>query len=954
MSSVDRNTGPRLRSGRGGGSPVPFRPPFLALAPLALALFACGATPPPPPPGGFDDHTRSRFESAEEFFEHAAVDEHRAVAKFVITDFGSGEERAIRFMDGTFYSLHDEWAWFRLLNGERVPGAESFEPAQGLRFDTIADVYRWAREQPALPLGLRWVDDGRLYWPPFYELGLWRKPRNLGLGSLMHVPAREGPTPRNEGWVFFLEYSDAPTHAELMIFFEQLQASLPEAIAQTLRWAVRSPPQEALAQQMERDQLARHDRIVRFRELAVAGEVEVYNGGLIAGRLRRVKAGADPHAGASPGDVLILEEVPDELPMAAALVTAVPQTPLAHLNVLARNRGIPNAYRGGVLDDLELEQLANARAPVLLHAAPPSGLTLKPISEAQYQAWRSLSQRTPASVPQVDPSSLPYTYDLAELRFEEVDALRPAIGGKAAGMLALRETVPDAVPDRPIVVTLRAYAEHVAPLRPVLAAMLSSSEFQSSAEVRYLLLEGPSRYDQRYPTERAQAGKEDFLRAHPAGDPLGDLVRAGGVVQAIRRRPIAPAALQAIVSALELQFGHLARTQGLRFRSSSTVEDIEGFNGAGLYESSTGFLDPAAQPRLEDRGKTVEWALLRTWASYWRFEAVEERRLEAVDSLSGNMAVLVHPRFEDPAELSNGVFLFTRMPRGSSDEAVLEVNVQAGALSVTNPPPGLNALPEVDRVRLVAGEASPRVERIRTSNQVPAGTVLLDDSQLVELFHRARAVADRWLAQANGGIPPAQAARAVTLDFELREVAAGWPALADGTVLPERVVIKQVRSLEPGLRRIPPDLRSSPFPRELLGRARRIERRRCDGEAFSLSALELWTDPLAVSDFGHAAVPFTGAVELVFLRDVPELGYREGERIGAEHPEVIPSPPHLDPGGTWALSLGLERDGLSRIEVTGRGEYRLSGRTGELAGAGLSCSADVLLSTPQEYLRSLL
>ena len=37
----------------------------------------------------------------------------------------------------------------------------------------------------------------------------------------------------------------------------------------------------------------------------------------------------------------------------------MPQTPLAHLNLLARNRGLPNAYWGGVVDDLAVEQYAN-------------------------------------------------------------------------------------------------------------------------------------------------------------------------------------------------------------------------------------------------------------------------------------------------------------------------------------------------------------------------------------------------------------------------------------------------------------------------------------------------------------------------------------------------------------------------------------------------------------------
>lgn len=63
--------------------------------------------------------------------------------------------------------------------------------------------------------------------------------------------------------------------------------------------------------------------------------------------------------------MLVLEGVPDFLPQASGLLTAVPQTPLAHLHVLARNRGIPNAYLGGVLDDPNIDPLARVRAPVV-------------------------------------------------------------------------------------------------------------------------------------------------------------------------------------------------------------------------------------------------------------------------------------------------------------------------------------------------------------------------------------------------------------------------------------------------------------------------------------------------------------------------------------------------------------------------------------------------------------
>ena len=390
------------------------------------------------------------------------------------------------------------------------------------------------------------------------------------------------------------------------------------------------------------------------------------------------------------------------------------------------------------------------------------------------------------AVQQVDVSALPYSQNLRTLRLADAPALRPSLGGKATGYLALLEVTPDATPDQLEAISIRASVEHLAPLRPRIEAMLGAAAFGADAKVRYLALEGETRFRTTFPTE--DTFLTGFLNAHGPGDVLGDFARAGGLKDEIRAAPLAPSTLATLTGALQARFGHYAVTQGLRFRSSSTAEDVEGFNGAGLYDSNTGFLDAAAQPTSGDRKQTVEWALKKTWASYWSFEAFEERAFENVDHLSGNMGVVVHARFDDAKEASNGVFLLTLQGEG----ATMDLNVQAGALSVTNPTS--TELPEVDRVTLVPGATTPSIERLRASTVVPAGTQVLSDAQLLETFGRGRAVAVRWLAEENAARPPAQRSSALILDFEFRQVAEGWPALQVGS-LPSRIVLKQSRPL---------------------------------------------------------------------------------------------------------------------------------------------------------------
>jgi hypothetical protein len=919
---------------------------------LNVILFtACTAKPPVPPilPGAtFDDHTLSALTSVADFDQLAVSAHGRSVAKFVISNFGS-DAASTRYLDGHFYELHDEWYWFRLLNGQRIPDDLGSSPVEGYSFSSIADIYAWAKSVGGpLPLDLTWVEDGRLYSPRFYSLGLDIKPRALGLGALLHVPA-SGPRP--ERWAFQLEFYDAPSHAELVSFFEALDASLPPEISGRVFWVVRSPHQEDLARHLERQKLRFHERILRLSELSAPGELEVYNSGLTAGRLRLIRAG-EPFGGTSSDEILVLEDVPDFLPPAAGVLTSVPQTALAHFNLLAKNRGIPNAYVGGVLGNQQFLDLARLRTPVVLRTTAPNELVLKPITEAQFATWVRLQRKPPVAVQHVDANALPYSQDLRSLRLVDADALRPSIGGKATGYLALLEATPDATPDAMEAVSIRAYVEHLAPFRSRIATMLTAVDFQSEARVRYLALEGEAKFRQTHSTTADTEFVTMFLALHPAGDLLGDLARAGGLKAELRAAPLAQATLSTLTDTFKARFAHYAVTQGLRFRSSSTAEDVEGFNGAGLYDSNTGFIDAAAQPTPSDRKQTIEWALKKTWASYWSFEAFEERTLENVDHLSGNMAVVVHARFDDAREVSNGVFLLTL----SGDTIVMDLNVQAGALSVTNPTS--TQLPEVDRVTFAPGAPAPRIERLRGSTVVPAGTLLLADAQLLETFGRACEVAKRWLAQENASRTPATASRTLVLDFEFRQVSAGWPALRVGEN-PSRIVLKQARSLEPGLRALPSDVAQAPVPRGLLARARRVERRTCESAAFRATLLEVLTNPASTPDVGHSVEPFTASFALEFKEAVVELGVAAGDSVSADH-LTLTNVRHPDVPTRWSFDATLAAGQVTSVQLReGRFALTAAGDGGgegarHLEGSDLRCSVSVLFSTPAEFLLGLL
>ena len=103
-------------------------------------------------------------------------------------------------------------------------------------------------------------------------------------------------------------------------------------------------------------------------------------------------------------------------------------------------------------------------------------------------------------------------------------------------------------------------------------------------------------------------------------------------------------------------------------------EDLEGFNGAGLYSSYTHGLDEGP----------LEKSVKQVWASLWNYRAFEEREFWRIDHFSAAMGVLVHPNYTD--EQANGVGVTTNIFDPAWDGHY--VNVQVGENLVTNPEAG--------------------------------------------------------------------------------------------------------------------------------------------------------------------------------------------------------------------------------------------------------------------------
>ncbi len=133
-----------------------------------------------------------------------------------------------------------------------------------------------------------------------------------------------------------------------------------------------------------------------------------------------------------------------------------------------------------------------------------------------------------------------------------------------------------------------------------------------------------------------------------------------------------------LVSELENKLNALYPGQPMRFRSSTNSEDLANFSGAGLYDSYT--YEP------ENKKKTIQKVLQKTWASVLNVRAYDERERFGIVHSDVYMAILVSPSY--PTELANGVAVTKNIADPHLGEG-LYINTQLGEEPVTNPNPDL-------------------------------------------------------------------------------------------------------------------------------------------------------------------------------------------------------------------------------------------------------------------------
>jgi hypothetical protein len=400
-------------------------------------------------------------------------------------------------------------------------------------------------------------------------------------------------------------------------------------------------------------------------------------------------------------DLVVLDAVPNDISVTAGIISDAFQTPLAHINVLSQNRGTPNMALRGAFDGEELRALENKWVHLVVS---PFDYAIEEVTLAEADAWWEKHRPEPLGIPNIDltVTELRNDEDVLDIATYGLDeALTLAIrgyGGKAShsSALALIEGVrwPDA-----FAVPVYYYWQFMETngFHARIAELLADPDFTSDPAVKAAAL---------------QQLRDDMEAA-----------------------PLDPAFVTMLTDKLNTDFAGNTR---MRFRSSTNVEDLEGFTGAGLHDSKTG--DP------NDPTVPMENAIRRVWTSLWSFRTFEEREYRGIDHSQVAMALLVHNAFTD--EEANGVAVTGNVFDTQGLEPAFYINAQIGEVSVVLPDPDVKS----DQLLLYFDYPNQPIVYVGHSNLVGQDETVLTRASVQELGGMMKKVHD-FYAEVYGGTP---------------------------------------------------------------------------------------------------------------------------------------------------------------------------------------------------------
>lgn len=442
------------------------------------------------------------------------------------------------------------------------------------------------------------------------------------------------------------------------------------------------------------------------------------NAGLSRGVLHVVRKGA-PTAKFEPNGIYVLPATTEDLPPVAGIITAGKGNILSHVQLLARNLGIPNV----AVDKKLLPQISSREGRKVVLAVSPEGIVQLVDDSPQWDEIFDDENKSQQILIWPDLEKL----DLYNHSFIPLHNIRAADSGRVAGPKAanlgeLKHFFPQAVTDGLVIPfgVFRSFLDQ--PIEPggpsVFEWMQAQYAFIRSLE------NNPEQ--QEATTRRFLTRMRDWIVNADTGPEFRERLR----------------------TSMENAFGPDG-TYGVFVRSDTNVEDLPGFTGAGLN------LTMANVVGFENVLKAIQ----KVWASPFTERAYQWRQAYMDHPENVYASVLLLKSI--PAEKS-GVMVTVDVTSGNPDWLTVAVNEGVGGAVSGQTAEELRVHMASGRVRLMAQATEPRKRILLETGGVAkiaakGGEAVLSDNDIELLINFARSVPQRFpkLLGADGQPVPA-------------------------------------------------------------------------------------------------------------------------------------------------------------------------------------------------------
>lgn len=316
-------------------------------------------------------------------------------------------------------------------------------------------------------------------------------------------------------------------------------------------------------------------------------------------------------------EILVLKELPISLPPVRGIIITQPSTPLSHINILAKGWGIPNAYIKDA-DKLFKEydtwwvEFETTLTDYKIKLADPEKQREQ---EAIYRAAGQNFENPPSNleITKISP--------LAALR--KKDSI--GYGAKAANLgEILNAKIPNIIVPNGFAIPYKHYDD-----------FMQANGFNDKVDA--LLFDNDFVHNPRIRKQKLEAFRAEIQNA-----PMDEKLQ------------------KEIIQKWKLNLG----SKGVFVRSSSNVEDMPNFSGAGLYTTV---------PNVKEATKIIE-AVKTVWASLWNFDAYEARERNFIKHTGSYMGVFI----QIGVDMDNGGVMITKDPFDKENKGAVYIAATRG------------------------------------------------------------------------------------------------------------------------------------------------------------------------------------------------------------------------------------------------------------------------------------